>query len=347
MEIKVYQQNLKRVGVLDSFISLVWTRKYYEPGNFELHLPLYDDAIDLFKKGYLVSKSESIECGVIESIKITDNTKEKKIVIKGRFLSSYLDRRLVKNTVSFSGFAEVGMRELVAASTEIPNLFLGDLSGYEESITFQVSYKSLLDSLTKIAKTSGLGYRIRPDFISKKMFFDVYRGKNKVIGQSQNSVVVFSEDYDNLNKIEYSWNNQLQKTMAYIGGEGEGESRTIITVGNGTGIDLKEVFVDAKDVRSNDFASHALYLDALRQRGWEKLRSYEASESYEYETLPNASFIYKKDYDLGDLVTIQKKEWGVNESRRLSEVQEVYERGGMTVIPTLGNPINETVEWSL
>ena len=35
-----YDQNLNRLGVIDVFRSLIWTRKYYECGTFELHAPL-------------------------------------------------------------------------------------------------------------------------------------------------------------------------------------------------------------------------------------------------------------------------------------------------------------------
>lgn len=46
---------------------------------------------------------------------------------------------------------------------------------------------------------------------------------------------------------------------------------------------------------------------------------------------------YEKDFDLGDLVTLQTKEWGVSLSARLTEVKEIYEPGGVKIEVTFGN----------
>ena len=98
------------------------------------------------------------------------------------------------------------------------------------------------------------------------------------------------------------------------------------------------MFIDAKDISSDDI-SQAEYLAALRTRGLEKMEEYLDSNSYECATIPSGNFEYKKDYDLGDIVTIKKSDWGLNTTQRITEIQEVYEHGSTTIVPIFGSPL--------
>lgn len=346
MELIIYDSSLLRQGVVENHSSLLWNRKYYEPGNFELHVPLTDENISLLTKGNIVSKKGSNEVGIIESIQYSDGAETSEMVVTGRFMSSYLSRRLIKSTFSFSGKTEIAMRNLINYVVPIPLLQLGELNNFDEKVTFQATMKELLSIITKLSKSSGIGYRLVPDFVNRKIYFETYKGKDRSIAQKDNPRVIFSNQYNNLNQVTYSWNDQLEKTFAIIGGEGEGESRVYVEVGGGKGLDLKEIFVDAKDIRSEDFSTNDEYLDALRQRGYDSLIKNQISESIEYDTEPNNNFKYKEDYDLGDIITIKKSEWGINDNVRITEISEIYENGGMTVVPTLGNALPDTVDWS-
>ena len=76
----------------------------------------------------------------------------------------------------------------------------------------------------------------------------------------------------------------------------------------------------------------------------EKLLEHGIVECLEAVTLPNVNFTYKTDYDLGDIVTVNKKAWGIMMDKRITEIQEVYENGGMTIVPTFGDPLPDTVD---
>lgn len=350
MELRIYNRNLELVGTIDSFRSLLWNRKYYESGDFELYLPLTLDNLELAKSEYLVSivdktKRRYKEAGVIEDVNITDTSDKKEIIVKGRFITSYLDRRLIKETFSFSGKSEVAMQSIIEQCTSIPNLEIGQLNGFDEEINFQATMKNLLSTEQKIAKSSGFGFYIEPDFRSKKLTFKVYKGVNRALSQVENSRVVFSDEYNNLTESIYQFNNQLYKTVAIVGGEGEGTDRVYVEVGSGEGLGLREIFVDAKDLHSNNMTSDE-YKDVLRQRGYEKLESNLMVESFDFSILPNSSFEYINDYDLGDIVSIRKTSWGISQDKRITAIQEIYEGGSFTISLTLGNPFKEMVDWS-
>ena len=134
------------------------------------------------------------------------------------------------------------------------------------------------------------------------------------------------------------------KTKAIVGGQGDGAQRVVVEVGGGSGLDLREMFVDARDLSPEDLTA-AQYKEVLKQRGYEALQEAIEAESLECETAPEINFKYKSDYDLGDIVTIKKKSWGLYMNKRITEIQEVYEYGGGYVVPTLGDPLPETIDW--
>ena len=45
----------------------------------------------------------------------------------------------------------------------------------------------------------------------------------------------------------------------------------------------------------------------------------------ESEILTYGSFEYEKDWDLGDIVTVQNNAWGIAMDARITEVTEIYE----------------------
>ena len=47
---------------------------------------------------------------------------------------------------------------------------------------------------------------------------------------------------------------------------------------------------------------------------------------------------YKKEYELGDVVTVFKPEWGVTKNMRLEKVTENTTGAGFEIIPVFGEP---------
>lgn len=345
MEVRIYDSEMDLKGIIENQTSLIWTRKYNDPGEFELHTPLTEDNRLLLKIGNLIYKKGASEAGTIESVIIEETETKNEITASGRFLSSYMDRRVTKATKTYKGKAEEIMRQLLSEDTiAIPRVELGELVGFTDTIEFQVTYKNLLTYMSKLAKQFNYGYRFRPDFNLKKIIFEIYVGKDKSLSQGENNRVVFSEKYENLNSATYTENTQNYKTKVYVGGEGEGSARTVVSVGEGEGLDLREDFVSASDISSSEITT-AQYTAALEERGRQTLESSKYVKSFEFEADPYINFNYKTDYDVGDIVTIKKSAWGIREDMRITAVQEIYENGAMTIVPTLGDPLPETINW--
>lgn len=345
MEIRIYSQDLRFKGVSENQTSISWHRKYFEPGEFEIHTPITPENVKLYQMNNLVWLQGAVEAGVIEDLKYEETNNINEIIIKGRFLESYMDRRIIYPIVNFEGYTEVGMRKLLDdLAYSFPFVELGELQGFEDEVNFQVGWKNLLDCETRLAKSSNLGYRFRPDFTARKIYFEVYKGLDRTRSQHVRSFTEFSDDFDNINSAAFYDNDQLEKTVAYVAGEEREGQRTIVIVGDseGTGYARRELYVDAKDLSSDNLTPEQ-YEATLIQRGIEKLNENMRSTSLECVTIPLGNFNYKRDYDLGDIVTTKKSNWNVGQDLRITEIEEVYEHGAMQVVPTLGNPLPTTL----
>lgn len=347
MEIRIYDREMNFIGVIENQSSFQWNRKYNGVGDYELHMPITDDNARMVALGNLVWFRGAVEVGVMESIKFTMYRGATTIVVTGRFAESYMDRRLIRPRLNFSGTVEDAMRKILDDAEPIPNVVLGDRLGLTDRVEFQATYKEVLAYEEKLAQSVNYGFRFRPNFTDKTLTFEIYQGVDHSMQQSDHNRVVFSESYGNLNEIDYMQNNQLLKNVAYVGGEGEGIDRTFITIGDDTleGLDRREVFVDAKDVQKEEGMTDAEYIALLQTRGYEKLNEDTEARSIELETNPDGNFVYKRDYNVGDIVTIKKANWGIQTNLRVTAITEVYEKGYVKVVPTFGTPLATSIDW--
>lgn len=338
IEVRVYTSALDFVGIVDNFSSLQWVRKYSEPGSFELHCPITESNTALLHRGSLVWKKGAKEAGVIEDLKLEETANKAEITVKGRFLSSYLDRRLIRPFYACYGKkAELAIREIYSNAASIPLVELGAVQGYTETVTFQATYQNLLTKVEEICAGMATGFRFHPDFVNKKIVFELYRGLDHSITQSDRERVIFSDGFANLDSATYEENDQVYKNICYVGGQGEGSDRTIVEVGatDSAGLERRESFLSATDVR-NDSISDSQYKEALKQRGNAALSNSILASSFDASVNPDGNFKYLTDYDLGDIVTVQKEAYGITQNLRITEISEVYENGIYKIEPKFG-----------
>ena len=333
-----------RKGVIENHTSLQWHRKYYECGTFELHCPITDENLRLLQPGNIITIKGKKEAAVIRG----DQSEEEspmanEIVRNGFFLPIYLGDRLTGPMYNFTGTVEDAMRYMINNASPIPLLQIAEGIGDETSITFQATYKNVLTYMSKFARYIETGFRIVPDFRNKTMTFETYKGIDRTKRQGKNPRVIFSETYNNLNNVRHNYSDSNMKTKVIVGGRGEGENRIYVTVGGGEGFDLREHFLDATDI-DGEGLTEKVYEIALKSRGLEYLIEHTEIENFEAEVELNVNFIYGIDYDLGDIVTVQKKKWGMTQHLRITEICEVYEYGGMYIVPTFGEALPTKLE---
>ncbi len=364
MELYIFNKDLELQGIIDTFTSLRWIRRYYKTGEFELHCPLDSNTLNLFKRDNIVYKKEDVEAGYIETrqLKVDINGQEY-LEIKGKFLTSYLDRRINWGQIIYSGKTEELMRKIVLdnvtipsnVNRKIPRIVLGNLKGFTERLDYQNSYGNILEQLENISNTGNLGYRNLIDIRNKKIIFDVYKGVDRTVSNGSIAPCIFSREYENILEQEYMDSINNYRNTALIAGAGEGKDRKLTSIERGLGLDRFELYVDARDlqdtkqIEKKDSDGNTVIEDApipieeyyniLLQRGKEKLEECKEVQTFDSKINTLSNNIYKKDFDIGDIVTVVDKEWRIRIDTRITEVEEIYEQQGLSINVMFGNSI--------
>ena len=327
MELYVYGNTRQLVGVVESFEYLRWTRRYSQCGSFELKAVATPDNITLLVLGNLLWKSDDEEVGIIEHLEMNQADKET-ITVSGRFATSLLARRIIWGTETLSGDLSACALQLINNHLITPSdtnrqiarvAFTSPILGV--TVNTQVSYKNLMDTITGLCDASDQGIKTVFDPATGALLIKLFIG-----GVSQ---AVFSREYENLTTQIYTQSAMDYANTALIGGEGEGASRILASIADSAGEARREVFVDAKDLRQEDFG--AGYPAALLYRGQNKLSDLSMAHSFDAEVNPHGNLRYKVDFDLGQAVTVLSKKWGVTLAARITEIEESYDASGQTL----------------
>ena len=68
----ILDNNFTRIAMIDDFISLIWTSRYYKVGDFELCADI--SRANILKVGYYVTRyGDDSHLGIIEDIKFQHN----------------------------------------------------------------------------------------------------------------------------------------------------------------------------------------------------------------------------------------------------------------------------------
>ena len=339
IEVRIYNPSLELQGVIDEFSSLIWIRRYQMPGEFEIRTPYAAESKRLLIPENIVQKydeTEVVDAGVIENIVMNEN----EIIVKGRFLESYLERRLIKDTTYYSGNVEDSLRSIITNMIGIPLLELGTDHGLTETLTFQATYKTVLNIVQKACKATALGFRIRPDFSARKMYFEVYKGADKTSNAA--AKVIFSEKYDNLLNESYTYDSTNYRTKVFVS-QLVNNVRVAYSVGSGTGLELRE-FHQPTTVDTNNKTSAEIE-SSMKTQGQRALEARTINESFVFSTDADAPFVYRSDYDVGDQVHVNHVAWNINLSLRIAEIEEDYEGGGRDIVLTCGSPLPEIIDF--
>ena len=186
-----------------------------------------------------------------------------------------------------------------------------------------------MDAVTGLCDTANVGIKTVFSPFERDFTFTLYEGAA--------SQAVFSREYENLTEQTYIRSNVDYADTALIGGEGEGAERTFVSIVGDIGEQRREVFVDAKDLRQEDFGSG--YADALIFRGQSRLSELAMVQSFDAAINPHGNLKYKEDFDLGQLVQVLSKKWGVALTVRITEIEESYDRDGQSLNIVFGKGV--------
>ncbi|WP_185966811.1 siphovirus ReqiPepy6 Gp37-like family protein [Clostridium sp. HBUAS56017] len=339
--LKIFDNKFTFLDDIEDYISFYFVRSFLQAKEFQLVAPIKYAEI-LKEENYIyISKNKSM---IIEEIEIDED--QSQITVKGRDIKSILERRITIPPVGsvndeIKGTAEQVIKHYIDANCvnpidanrKIPGLIIANNQNRGLNVSWQSRYKNLEAEIESIASLGGIGWFVYLDPKAKQLIFDVELGIDRTAGQSTNSRVIFSSDYNNITNAIYTSSSVSYRNVGYVGGQGEGTDRKVqeIKKNDVAGIERREVFIDARDISETD---------NLKDRALSKLSEYDYVSNTE-STIINKNLIYEEDWNLGDLVTVKNSI--ENKDLRITEVREIYE-GVMTIEITVGNIGSNVIE---
>jgi hypothetical protein len=344
---------------------MTWTERYLDPGEFKLVADLSSGLDTFLPLGTIVSHTDTYELMIVENQLVKEEADKSPIVeITGRSLETILEQRIIgarqvdapgDNLLNNVTAAESNplqqaynllVSEITTSSPErnLPLIeVVMDANGFIPTISEARKYRKgnvhqqLMELLgmdnlgISCVKANNFGVIGRPD----KTQFRLYSGANRT------GYALFSGIGGDFKSVDILESNKQNKNVAVV-------TSTYFEVSVAlpgpvpSNLDRREIFVDASDIDGDfdqaptDANTKNLILDYMRARGRAAIRR---NNSFVLSRTDTAEFThpnFRKDYHLGDLVTVESN-FAHQSVMRVTEYTEITDENGTTGHPTFGS----------
>lgn len=221
------------IAVFDSAQSVIWTRRYDTPGEFDLYITATAALFEQIKQklGYLVfTREDSQEVMYVEYVKLTENELEGDyILIKGRSIDCVMERRVIGYPTTFTitptGAAIKSLiEENMIEPTPQEGYTLDPLRRvlspfrfvmpvvYGSPLNRTYNGENLLEAVGELLKKANCGLRCTLE--DGEIIMQLYRGQDR-------PNVKFSPDNENLLSSEYECDIRGQCNTAFVYADGD------------------------------------------------------------------------------------------------------------------------------
>ena len=333
-------------AIIDDFQEVSFERNLYQAGTFTISINYNIPNSQLFQRGLFVQfGNDPYDFGEIITINdsIGADGKGSQIrTITGYDARYILKRRVIKNMNSnglwvMTAKGELCLRNLIKdqcgsgaeSKRQLPIINTipasADAIGKEYSVSEQ--FTNLYEVCKTIATQSEIGWRLAFDGTS--LTLECYQGTDR------SQTVQFSTSFDSLADGQFTDSSESYSNAIYVGGKGQNDDRDIYEGENGTpsGLDRFESW-DNQSSMTTEAEYEAEALSMLTQYG----QTIQMSGN----GLAKCPYIYKEQYDVGDLITVAFS--GKSAVVQILSVTEHWAWGSYDIQFSFGKPQNNLSE---
>jgi ReqiPepy6 Gp37-like protein len=362
MEVYTLDPLLRRVELFEDHESLIWTERYDEAGDFEMHIISTFRARTLLRPSTLLATDVSKRVMVVETVEdSTDSENRRMLEIKGRSLETILFDRVAKESLSntttspkwvITGltptavarkiFHDICVTGVLSAQDIIPFIHEGPLSSEPSNIpepvdivTVEIEPSTVYDVTKDLADIWNFGFKILRNGDASELWYDIYMGADRTTGQTTFPAVVFSPQLDNLQNTKQLSTIEGAKNVAYVYSPAGFEM--VYAEGVDTdveGFERKVLVVNATDITVDNYPTPLLASPVLIQKGVEELSKARTYQAFDGEISQTSQYKPGRDYNLGDLVEVRDDDGATNEMR-VTEIIFAEDSEGYRSYPTL------------
>lgn len=353
----IYNSSKERIGILQNYESVQWLENYQTPGEVKIDARATPANISMLVDGNRIYNTDSDTSARISHVDIVQSESEEIITARADITSKLLSDRVVMATETVAN-AEASMYAIYQKNRRGLPIELSNVQGYTERADTEITWNSVLEGEEKLAEASGLGFKVSIDPLTAIETFKVYKGIDRSKETSPGYTGYFGTDVGNIQNISITSGTTDFKNVAVVAGAGEGANRTvrIVSLGNISGENRRELYVDAQDLQREYQVANPtgeydekgnptyhyetkLYTDdeyhaLLDARGLEKLSECLKSFSITCDITQN-NIVFGVDYFIGDRMPIKLPEYGIYASARITSATRIYEKEGNKIVALL------------
>lgn len=348
--------------VVDTFVSLKWGRRLWGSGSVEIAMETHDLAdlgIEIGAFLWVQDLHDHDHGGhlyLVEQVNVDPAQESPPVEITGRDLGVFLNFRSVIPPVGDShdritADVETAMKWYVTNHLVDPDnpdramarFTVAPSEGFGDTIDAAGRFQWVGDFIDGLGQPVGIGWEIAWDVDANEYVFDVVRGEDRT------STVFVDPEFETAESVKWLRSLAASPNFAYVAGQGEGDARVVVEryvgASEPTGYDRREVVLDARDLSD---------VSELEARGDAQLAETAETEGFQVVVAQNGSFTYPDDFDLGDVITIRSREFGLSAAAQvIGVIQETGsgEDDSVTttievghVWPTLPRRVRQTVD---
>jgi hypothetical protein len=352
--------SLESAVPIDGFDSVMWIERYREPGEFKFTAPLASDLRSKLPLGTLVSHTNTMELMFVESHTINEESDTgPQLEISGRSFDAFLENRVVSLIRDWTSnpdgvpnielafdysweHAKTLINNMLADDEDLPDMLaITDMSGagpWTDPVARVISRGYLSERVRELLGIDDLGLRM----VRKNPYYTTPGDPNNTLfiihnGKDRRDSVIFSPKKGDIESSEQLWTNKTLKNVALVSGRW---LETRVVLGSPTGYDRRAMFVDASDIdQGYETAPTGIDKDAILAamvaRGQMLLAAQRQFMLTRADTSAKIKYQYRRDYGIGDIVTVQSN-YGDVMYMRIIEFTEIQDENGQSSHPTLG-----------
>jgi hypothetical protein len=114
MDIYVADKNLNTLDVIDYCDSIIWTKRYFTHGDFEIVVPACEATVKLLVKDNILYRLDDDVAMVINKVQLQTNVETgDKLIVTGPSVSTCLSRRIIWIQTNINGTVASGVEKLL------------------------------------------------------------------------------------------------------------------------------------------------------------------------------------------------------------------------------------------
>lgn len=370
MIFSVTDNEFNKICSLNKAINIQWIQRWYACGQFSIQVPA--NSVEVTVNWHYLVCDERPNIGIIQQKIYSRNIKGNFLQISGYFMEfelsnviiehytlkpvntpvpnafDYLHRRIGKMIETFISENDSRFYYNDETSENNPNKFGKYTDVGSQTYRFEINNQDVMSAAYELSKTNETSfiYTLYEDFAKRLKMLPSVENTNIIFTEDQleNYTVTYDEsNYKNCVKILGPTLNgkQIIHEYKYISSDDDTEKWILL---DNTGMSLTRTVTEGGLTYEENITDESEIQNMMETNAKAELEKYKKVVNVDVKIANTGKYVYNKDFYIGDIITVKIESLGIEESRQIIEVSEVWKTNKHEVYLELGESRQTTID---